>query len=73
MKVHMVGVSFFFSFYSKCFKGKGPCVFSVLSPNDAGGLRSHTYDDGGDGAARHCLARGTPSPAGPFSKPVVRF
>ena len=48
MKVHVMGVLwvFFFSFYSKCFKGKGPCVFSVFSPKDAGGLQSHTYGDG---------------------------
>ena len=76
MKVHVMGVLwvfFFFSFYSKCFKGKGPCVFSVFSPKDAGGLQSHTYGGGGNGATRHSVAWGAPSPAGPSSKPVVRF
>lgn len=54
MKVHTMGVSVcFFSLFCKCFKGKGPCVFSGFSQREAGGLQSHTYDDGGNGATRH--------------------
>ena len=44
---------FFSRFILSALKAKAPCVFSGFSPKDAGGLQSHTYDDGGNGATRH--------------------
>lgn len=75
MKVHVMGVlwGFFSPFILSALKAKAP-VYSVYFPQRMLEVSKAIHMVmGGNGATRHSVAWGTPSPAGPSSKPVVRF